>query len=130
MNWNNYYMEQAGGSSDFSNVYRGAPWQRGYGLGGYFRRFFNWAIPMIKDQAISTLKTGAETVGKEALTGISNFASDISQGKDLKTSIEENTSKSINNLKQKAVKYFKGKDIKRRKKNKKVPHFKTKRKKE
>ena len=75
-------MEQAGGSSDFSNVYRGAPWQRGYGMGGIFGKFMSWVMPMIKELAFSTLKWGAKAVGKEALSGISNIASDISQGKD------------------------------------------------
>ena len=70
MNWNNYYMEQAGGSAEFSSVYRGAPWQRGYVLGGYFKRFLTWVIPMIKDAAIATAKSGAKTVGREALSGV------------------------------------------------------------
>ena len=114
MNWNNYYMEQAGGSSDFSNVYKGDPWQRGYGMGGIFGKFMSWVMPMIKEQAFSTLKSGAKAVGKEALSGISNIASDISQGKDFKTSAQENATKTISNLK--AENYFKGKGIKRKKK--------------
>ena len=40
MNWNNYYAEQGGGGFDY-NVYRGAAYQRGYGLGGTFKSFLN-----------------------------------------------------------------------------------------
>ena len=126
MNWNNYYMEQAGGSAEFSSVYRGAPWQRGYGLGGYFKRFLTWVIPMIKDAAIATAKSGAKTVGREALSGVANFAADIAEGKDFKTAAKENASKTLNNLKEKAEQVFKGKGIKRRKKMKNLIILKKK----
>ena len=129
MNWNNYYMEQAGGSSDFSNVYKGAPWQRGYGMGGIFGKFMSWVMPMIKEQAFSTLKSGAKAVGKEALSGISNITSDISQGKDCKTSAQENATKTVSNLKEKAENYFKGKGIKRKKKLKNLIILKKRQKK-
>ncbi len=46
MNYNNYYMEQAGGSSDY-NYFRGSVYQKAYGLGGSFKRFFKWIIPIL-----------------------------------------------------------------------------------
>lgn len=45
MDFNKYYQDQINGANDFS-VFRGAPYQHGYGLGNAFRRFVSWAIPL------------------------------------------------------------------------------------
>lgn len=38
-----------GGEFEF---YKGSPYQRGYGLGGTFRRFFSWLVPIFKEHAL------------------------------------------------------------------------------
>ena len=39
MDWNKYYLDQAGGGN--YNYYTGELYQKGYGLGGTFKRFFH-----------------------------------------------------------------------------------------
>ena len=61
-----YYSHQAGSGY---NVYRGAPYQEGYGIGSFLGGLFRSVFPL--------LKQGAKTVGKELLrTGI-NVAGDV-----------------------------------------------------
>ena len=48
-------MDQAGGEY---NVYRGSMYQKGYGLGGSFRKFFSWIIPLVKKHALPTIESG------------------------------------------------------------------------
>ena len=43
MDFYNYYLNQAD-----RNYFRGTPYQRGYGLGGAFKSFFRWILPLIK----------------------------------------------------------------------------------
>ncbi len=60
-------MEQAGGSSDY-NYFRGSVYQKGYGLGGSFKRFFKWIIPIFKQHALPKIEIGLKQVGSEALS--------------------------------------------------------------
>ena len=53
MNWNNYYLAQAG-YGDY-DVFRGSIYQKGYGLGGNFRKFFNWIVPLFQKYALPTI---------------------------------------------------------------------------
>ena len=39
MNWNNYYMGQAGNGSDY-NYYRESIYKQGYGMGSTFQKSF------------------------------------------------------------------------------------------
>ena len=73
MNWNDYYIEQAGGG-DY-NTFKGALYQRGYGLGGMFGRFIKWIIPLIKKSAGPLLKGAASALGSEAVTTATNISS-------------------------------------------------------
>jgi hypothetical protein len=62
-----YYKNQLG--SGVSVVYRGAPYQRGHGIGSFLGGLFRTITPL--------LKSGAKAVGKEALkTGI-NVLQDV-----------------------------------------------------
>ena len=47
MDFKNYYNEQANGL----NVFKGAYYQKGYGFGDVFRRFFRWIVPIVKKNA-------------------------------------------------------------------------------
>jgi len=123
IDWLTYYRAQAGG--DY-NYFKGSRFQEGYGLGGYyiqqgsglggmFRKFASWIIPIVKKYAVPTLKSGAEAIGREALQSASNVAKDVLSGVNAKVSLNNNLSKSIDNLKEKAEKSLDGRGIKRRK---------------
>lgn len=125
MNWNAYYAEQAGGAYDF-NVFRGATYQRGYGLGGSFRSFFRWLVPIFKEHALPLLKSGAQEVGKKAISSISNIAKDAVNGRNIKEAAGEHLNTAVDNLKEKVNKKLRGKGIKRRKKRKNTIIFQKK----
>ena len=118
MNWNDYYMEQAGGG-DY-NTYRGSLYQRGYGMGGMFNRFWKWVVPLIARNAVPLLKEAGKAVGKEALGSVVNIAKDTLVGRPIKETLKENANSAIDNLKVKAENALKGKGIKRRRSMKKM----------
>jgi len=130
MNWNDYYMEQAGGGSDY-NTYRGSLYQRGYGMGGIWNRLMKWVIPLVTRNAVPLLKEAGKAVGKEALGSVVNIAKDALVGKSVKDSLKENANTAIDNLKLKAYdgidnlklkaeNALSGKGIKRRRSMKKM----------
>ena len=118
MNWNDYYIEQAGGG-DY-NTFKGALYQRGYGLGGMFGRFIKWIIPLIKKSAGPLLKGAASALGSEAVTTATNIAKDAWAGKPISESFKKNAHVAIDNLKLKAENALSGKGIKRRRSMKKM----------
>jgi len=129
MNWNDYYMEQAGGA-DY-NTYRGSLYQRGYGMGGMFGRFWKWVVPLIARNAVPLLKEAGKAVGKEALGSVVNITKDALVGRPIKETIRENANSAIDNLKLKAYDNIdnlklkaedalRGKGIKRRRSMKKM----------
>lgn len=77
MDFKNYYLNQANG-----NYFRGVAFQKGYGLGGAFRKFFSWFIPVLKESAFPVLKN----VGKNVVQSISDIAKDSIEGNDLEDS--------------------------------------------
>jgi hypothetical protein len=133
MNWNNYYNKQYGGSGGFDG-YKGVYWQKGYGLGGTFRKFWKWVAPIFKKHALPTLQSGLETLGNEGISTVKNIAKDVMQGKNLKASAEENIDLAVNNLQKKVEDNLEGKGIpsdtinKKRKRGKKTVHFRKKKK--
>ena len=118
MDWNNYYMEQAGGGLDY-NYFRGNVYQKGYGLGGTFRRFFKWVIPLIKTHAVPKIESGFKSVGREFLTSAANIATDVVNGRDLKESARENVNNSINTVKNRIENSLIGSGKKRKAKSQK-----------
>ena len=119
MNWNDYYMEQAGGGVDY-NTYSGSLYQRGYGMGGMFSRFMKWVIPLISRNAVPLLKQAATAVGKEALGSVANIEKDALICRPMKDTLKENANSVIDNLKTKAEHALGGKGIKRRRSMKKM----------
>ena len=115
MNWNNYYMEQAGSGANSNNynVYQGKLFQKGYGLGGHFRRFFNWVKPIFTKHALPALKESSKTLGKEAISSISDISKGIIEGKNLNDAVNTRVSQAISNIKDKVEKKLEGKGIKR-----------------
>ena len=73
--WDQYY--QRGGSLGFSGI----PYQRGYGLGSFFKGIFRSILPVAK----SALKT----VGKQALHTGAEIVSDVAAGQSFKQSAKK-----------------------------------------
>lgn len=81
--WYSYYHSQALQSGHGIDGFHGNPYQRGAGLGNFFRSLFRVAVPVLKQAARAT----AGRVGRQALTAVGNIASDITAGKSAKNSI-------------------------------------------
>ena len=124
IDWPSYYRAQAGGEY---NYYKGSRFQEGYGglggyyvqqgagLGGMFRKFASWIIPIVKKYAVPTLKSGAHAIGREALDSATNIAKDVLSGVNVQESMNTRLNKSVENLKDLAEKKLDGKGIKRKK---------------
>ena len=107
-----YYAIQAGGGID--SWYRGAPVQRGHGIGSFLGGLFRAALPLIK--------RGAIAVGKQALGCGVNVLDDIDNGIPLNTSLNIRMNDASNNLKRKAkdnlIGFLRGEGYKPRKRRK------------
>lgn len=91
MDFKSYYLNQATGSFPvFEGVYN----QRGYGLGGIFRKLFKWVMPIVRKHAIPVVKT----VGNEVIKGASNLAKDAIKGKNIKESAQKRLDETLNEL--------------------------------
>lgn len=87
-----HYAGQIGSGIPY---YSGMKFQKGYGLGGFFRRLFRSAVPF--------LKKGAKTVGEEVLRSGARVASDVLGGKDFKTAASERSKESGKSLANRAL---------------------------
>lgn len=87
-----HYSAQSGNGMSH---YQGVSFQKGYGLGSWFRRIFRTALPF--------LVKGTKTISKEALRTGSRVASDVLSGQNLKEAVKTRTKESGRNLAQKAV---------------------------
>lgn len=74
MDFKKYYLQQTGGNYP---IFRGTHFQRGYGIGGVFRRLFSWFMPILKEHALPASKN----IGKEIIKSTSDFANDLIDGK-------------------------------------------------
>lgn len=90
------------------DFYKGSPYQRGYGLGGAFRRFFSWIVPIFKQHALPTIKDGLKELGKTTLLTTADFAKDVAYGKDIKSSFQERVSSGIDEIKDHVEKKLRG----------------------
>lgn len=95
MDYENYYANQA---INKIPVFEGYRIQRGYGLGGVFRRLFKWIIPIVKQHAVPVVKT----VGHEVIKGATNWAKDALKGKNFKESANQRLEETLNELSHKA----------------------------
>lgn len=87
-----HYVGQTGGGLPH---YQGVSFQKGYGLGGFFRRMFRAAFPFL-------LKS-SRTIGKEALRAGSRVASDVLTGQNFREAFRTRVKESGRNLTQTAV---------------------------
>jgi hypothetical protein len=60
--------------------YRGARFQRGYGIGGIFKSLARYAIPLFKQSA--------KVVGKRALQAATEVGQDVLRGKNVRESVK------------------------------------------
>ena len=95
-----------------SNLFRGSPYQRGYGIGGTFRRFFNWIVPIIKHHAMPAITS----VGRTALSAAADIAKDTVAGRDFKTAARERINGAVDDLKEQAEKKMRGEGKRAKKK--------------
>lgn len=79
--WLQYYGTQASQTGYGIEGFHGVPYQRGAGLGSFFRSIFRMAVPI--------LKSVGKQVGRHALTAGSNIATDIVKGRPLFESSRE-----------------------------------------
>lgn len=87
-----YYTHQAG--SGVSNVYRGAEYQRGHGIGSFLGGLFRSVTPL--------LKSGVKALGKEALRSGLGFVSDMAYSVPTKESVRNRVKEMTGNLKRRA----------------------------
>lgn len=109
-----------------NGVYRGSPYQQGYGLGGTFRKFFKWIVPLLKKHALPHIESGIKQVGKTALSTAADIAKDAVSGKNVRVAATERINTAVESLKERAENSLEGKGIKRKKKFKKFVVLKKK----
>ncbi|GFW21814.1 uncharacterized protein F54H12.2 [Trichonephila clavipes] len=115
--YEDYFVNQAGNGLSY---YQGQSFQKGYGIGGWFKRLFRFALPF--------LSRGAKSVGREVLRTGAQIANDLLEGQNLQESAEERAKEMGRILAKKAIKKAddmlgKGKAYKRKKETSKVSHL-------
>lgn len=90
--YEHYYSHQAG--SGIGVVYKGAPYQRGNGIGSFLGGLFRSVLPL--------LSSGARVIGKEALNAGVGILSDMVSARPMEESIKSRLKEAGSNLKRKA----------------------------
>lgn len=88
--WLDYYTGQAAQTGYGVDGFHGVPYQRGAGLGSFFRSLFRMAVPV--------LKSVGRNVGKHALTAGANIATDIVKGRPLFESAKDHSRRETSHL--------------------------------
>ena len=104
-----YYLEQQQGRG--MPVFRGIPWQAGYGLGGLFCSMSRAVVPLVTKgvKAVAPLaKRGAKILGDIAMQSGSDFLSDILTGKNVKEAAKAQAMEAANTAKRKAISKLRG----------------------
>lgn len=81
--WLSYYGNQALQTGYGIEGYRGTPYQRGAGLGSFFKALFRMAVPVIKSVS--------KQVGKHALSAGANVMSDLVRGEPVYESVKKHS---------------------------------------
>lgn len=105
MNFNEYYSKQAEGEWKATKLN-----QRGSGLGGIFRKFFRWIVPLIQQHALPMLQDGANAVSEEVIQSTSDIAQDTVQ--NVVSSAKRRYGTAVENLKARAENALRGNGIK------------------
>lgn len=90
--YEHYYSHQAG--SGIGVIYKGAPYQRGHGIGSFLGGLFRSVLPL--------LSSGARVIGKEALNAGVGLLSDMISARPMEDSIKSRLKDVSSNLKRKA----------------------------
>lgn len=109
MDFKNYYLGQAEG-----NFFRGQPFQKGYGLGGAFRRFFSWFIPILKDNSLPLVKN----IGKNVVQSLADITKDSISGQDFDQSSKQRVKEGFERI-QSGKGYKRKRNLKKKTKSKK-----------
>jgi hypothetical protein len=112
-------------------IFKGPMFQKGYGLGGYFKRFFKWIVPLAEKHVLPKLKSGAQTIGKELVNATTNVVKEAIDGKNVKESVDQHFNSAFDNIKQTAEtklsggkkRSIKGRVLYLKKKSKKKDYF-------
>jgi hypothetical protein len=104
-------------------LYRAPLYQRGYGLGGTFRKFFSWIVPLVRKHAVPALELGLKTVGHTALSTAADIAKDVVSGKNVREAAEERINSAVDSLRERAENKLEGRGIKRQRKSKKFKKY-------
>lgn len=81
--WLLYYRQQAIQSGHGIDGFHGSQFQRGAGLGNFFRSLFRVAVPVLRQAAKAT----AARVGKQAVSAVGHIAADVAGGAKLKDTL-------------------------------------------
>lgn len=87
-----YYVNQAGNGLGY---YKGQSSQKGYGIGGWFRKLFRSALLFITK--------GAKSVGKEVLRTGTQIANDLLEGQNIQESAKMRAKETGRKLAKKAL---------------------------
>jgi hypothetical protein len=79
--WLSYYGSQALQAGFGLEGYKGVPYQRGAGLGSFFKSLFRMAVPVIKSVG--------RKVGKEALYAGADLLTNVAQGKPVVETVKK-----------------------------------------
>lgn len=90
--YEHYYSHQAG--SGVGVIYKGAPYQRGHGIGSFLGGLFRSVFPIFK--------SGAKAIGKEALNTGVGLLTDMINSRPMNESIKTRLKEASSNLKRKA----------------------------
>ncbi|GFX09158.1 uncharacterized protein TNCV_4167371 [Trichonephila clavipes] len=88
-----YYVNQAGNGLSY---YQGQSFQKGYGIGGCFKRLFRTALPF--------LTRGAKSVGKEVLKTGTQIVNDLLEGQNLEDAAKHRAKETGRKLAREAIK--------------------------
>jgi hypothetical protein len=94
--WLEYYKNQAEQVGYGFSGFKGIPYQRGGGLGSFFRSLFRMAVPL--------LRSTATHVGKQALESGANIARDVAEGRPVNESFKDHTRRGVAKLAHTAAK--------------------------
>jgi hypothetical protein len=98
MDFNKYYRDQIDGH----HRYYSPSFQKGYGIGSMFKKFFKWVLPVIKEHAFPILKGAYNTVKTDVTKGFNNFESDLQNGdKSIKDSFKQRLDETVDSIKRK-----------------------------
>ncbi|KAG8239653.1 hypothetical protein J437_LFUL019351 [Ladona fulva] len=84
-----------GAGMGVTNVYDGAHYQRGHGIGSFLGGIFRAALPI--------LSKGAKAIGEETMHTGFNLMRDVAQNKPIRDSVLRRLDEAGDNLKRKAV---------------------------